>query len=259
MLGNVSVGNNGGGVRLSRGLVGECAGRLVGEIVARERGVCRGPYYHDLPVWGVCAQEAVCCWSHHSRNVSSASLLWVRDDSSCLGVSNSQRYSHFFRFLTRCLGNGCAGEEDILAPATRHSPGAIVALDLKGAFDNVSHKAILHKLTKTGRGERMYNYIADFLSYRRAITKIGDVSSDPITLGDTGTPQRSVLSPILFNIAKLQQACCESVTMTTALVCTTARAIATSSACIVLSPASESVQRCWFSTTTVETAADLPG
>lgn len=43
MLGNVSVGNNGGGVRLSsHGLVGECAGRRVGEIVP-SREACAGP------------------------------------------------------------------------------------------------------------------------------------------------------------------------------------------------------------------------
>lgn len=29
-------------------------------------------------------------------------------------------------------------EEEILVPATHHSPRAILALDLKGAFDNVA-------------------------------------------------------------------------------------------------------------------------
>lgn len=83
-------------------------------------------------------------------------------------------------------------KEDILVPATGHSPRAILTLDLKGAFDNVAHKGILHNLASTGCGERTYNYIADFLSHRQEIIKIGDVSSHPITLGDRGTPQGSV-------------------------------------------------------------------
>ncbi|XP_077541084.1 uncharacterized protein LOC144153308 [Haemaphysalis longicornis] len=94
-------------------------------------------------------------------------------------------------------------KEEVLVPATRHSPRAILTLDLKGAFDNVAHEAILQNLAKTGCGERTYNYIVDFLSNRKAILKIGGVTSNPITLGSRGTPQGSVLSPLLFNIALL--------------------------------------------------------
>lgn len=78
-------------------------------------------------------------------------------------------------------------KEEILVPATRHSPRAILALDLNGAFDNVTHEAILRNLSKTGFGERTYNYIVKFLSNRKAVLKIGDVTSNPIKLGDRGT------------------------------------------------------------------------
>lgn len=64
-------------------------------------------------------------------------------------------------------------KEEVLVPATRHSPRAILTLDLKGAFDNVAHEAILQTLAKTGCGERTYNYIVDFLSNRKAILKMG--------------------------------------------------------------------------------------
>lgn len=43
-------------------------------------------------------------------------------------------------------------KEEILVPATRHSPRAILALDLKGAFDNVAHEAILRNLNNIGCG-----------------------------------------------------------------------------------------------------------
>lgn len=62
-------------------------------------------------------------------------------------------------------------KEEIIAPATRHSPRAILALDLKGAFDNVTHAAILDRLNRTGCGEQTYSYIADFLADRRAVLK----------------------------------------------------------------------------------------
>lgn len=94
-------------------------------------------------------------------------------------------------------------KEEVLAPATRHSPRAILALDLKGAFDNVLHSAILSRLNQTGCGHRVYSYISDFLTQRQAILKVGDLTSDPILLGDRGTPQGSVLSPLLFNLALL--------------------------------------------------------
>lgn len=86
-------------------------------------------------------------------------------------------------------------KEEIIAPATCHSPRAILALDLKGAFDNVTHAAILGNLNQTGCGKRAYNYIADFLTGRQAILKIGDIKSKPIGLGSRGTPQGSVLTP----------------------------------------------------------------
>lgn len=83
------------------------------------------------------------------------------------------------------------------------TPRAILALDLKGAFDNVTHESILRNLNTTGCGVRTYEYIRDFLRNRMAIIKIGEEMSEPIELGDRGTPQGSVLSPMLFNLALL--------------------------------------------------------
>ncbi|XP_077547984.1 uncharacterized protein LOC144160624 [Haemaphysalis longicornis] len=80
-------------------------------------------------------------------------------------------------------------KEEILVPATRPSPRAILALNLKGVFDNVAHEAILRNLNNTGCGKKTYDYIVDFLSNPKAIIKIGDVTSNPITLGCRGTPQ----------------------------------------------------------------------
>lgn len=91
--------------------------------------------------------------------------------------------------------------KDVLSKANKPTPKAILALDLRGAFDNVKHEVILQNFNNLGCGERMYAYIRDFLTGRVAVIKVGYVSSQPITIGCKGTPQGAVLSPLLFNIA----------------------------------------------------------
>ncbi|XP_037505752.1 uncharacterized protein LOC119382092 [Rhipicephalus sanguineus] len=81
------------------------------------------------------------------------------------------------------------------------STKAILGLDLKKAFDNVTHATVLAKLQELGLGERTYNYVRDFLTNRKAKLTFGELSSEEIELGSAGTPQGSVISPMLFNIA----------------------------------------------------------
>lgn len=91
--------------------------------------------------------------------------------------------------------------KDLLETPPKSQTRAILALDLKGAFDNVLHKNILQSLADTNCGARTYNYIKNFLSVRQATINFGGIKSDPITLGPRGTPQGAVLSPLLFNLA----------------------------------------------------------
>ncbi|XP_075550289.1 uncharacterized protein LOC142583687 [Dermacentor variabilis] len=92
--------------------------------------------------------------------------------------------------------------ELVVKPATRHAPRGILALDLKGAFHNVSHVSMLPNRNKTRCGRKTFGYIKDFLSNRTATIRIGE-KSDPVELGDRSTPQASVLSRLLFNLALL--------------------------------------------------------
>lgn len=80
---------------------------------------------------------------------------------------------------------------------------AILAIDFQGAFDNVRHSAILNNLARIGIGQRTYDYVRDFLHNRHVTIRAGDTKSAPITMGDSGTPQGAVISPLLFNIALL--------------------------------------------------------
>lgn len=78
---------------------------------------------------------------------------------------------------------------------------AILALDLAGAFDNVRHEAILENLSHTNCGARIYNYVKDFLRDRTATIGVGTLRTPEFRMPNRGTPQGSVLSPTLFNIA----------------------------------------------------------
>lgn len=92
-------------------------------------------------------------------------------------------------------------KDDVMGAPSRAQTRAILALDLKGAFDNVAHDLILKNLAESHCGDRMYNYVRSFLRNRTATIGIGPHRSDTIHLTGRGTPQGSVVSPTLFNIA----------------------------------------------------------
>lgn len=90
--------------------------------------------------------------------------------------------------------------EEVVNPLHNKHTRAILALDLTKAFDNIEHEAITAALSALQVGERTHSYIKAFLSNRTAEIHFGPLKSDPFTLGSKGTPQGSVLSPLLFNI-----------------------------------------------------------
>lgn len=49
-------------------------------------------------------------------------------------------------------------------------------------------------------GKRTYNFIKDFLTGKTAELMAGDLKAKEKRLGSTGTPQRSVILPLLFNL-----------------------------------------------------------
>lgn len=80
---------------------------------------------------------------------------------------------------------------------------AVLGLDLQGAFDNVKHSAILAQVSRLNLGKRTYDYVRDFLSERTVEICAGDLQLPPKQLGSVGTPQGSVISPLLFNLVMI--------------------------------------------------------
>lgn len=69
--------------------------------------------------------------------------------------------------------------ELVVKQATRAGPRAILALDLKVAFDNVTHASVLRNLNTTRCGGRTFQYVRNFLTGRTATLAIGGTKSAP--------------------------------------------------------------------------------
>lgn len=94
-------------------------------------------------------------------------------------------------------------KEEVLTNVPKAGEHIVMAVDIKGAFDNVSHKGILDGLAETSCGQRTYQYIRSFLNQRTAVIKVGNDESEVIHPPNKGTPQGAVISPTLFNIAMI--------------------------------------------------------
>ena len=74
-----------------------------------------------------------------------------------------------------------------------------IMLDLEKAFDLVWHRGLLYKMEKLGLKGNIVQFVADFLTNRTIRVRVGSSVSNPYPL-QNGTPQGSVISPLLFLI-----------------------------------------------------------
>lgn len=74
---------------------------------------------------------------------------------------------------------------------------SLLMLDVSGAFDNVSHKRLLHNLRKRRLPLKIVNWIGDFLRERTSTIKLPKYESESFDI-HTGISQDSPLSPILY-------------------------------------------------------------
>ena len=73
-------------------------------------------------------------------------------------------------------------------------------IDLKKAFDSVSHEILLQKLQYYGIRGTVLSWFTSYLYKRKQYVSTDGVDSDLSEICPFGVPQRSVLGPILFLI-----------------------------------------------------------
>ena len=79
----------------------------------------------------------------------------------------------------------------------RKGVASLLQLDLKGAFDSVSHMHLLHTLRQLGYPPKIVRWVQSYLSARVARLRFDGQESELLDIS-TGVPQGSPLSPILF-------------------------------------------------------------
>ena len=84
--------------------------------------------------------------------------------------------------------------EDWRSPLDKNLVAGIVFVDVRKAFDSISHHVILNKLRAVCVAGDLWRWIKDYLAYRSQATVVNGL------FVKFGTPQGSVLGPTLFSL-----------------------------------------------------------
>ncbi len=122
-------------------------------------------------------------------------LNWYLEKNECLDPQQNG-----FRQKRCTIDNLVRLQQEIQDGFTLNQSTLCVFFDLEKAFDRISRAAILDTLQKWKFRGNLPRFIQSFLSNRTFRVRIADQLST-VRLQETGTPQGSVLSPLLFIIA----------------------------------------------------------
>lgn len=106
---------------------------------------------------------------------------------------------HGFRTGYSCGSQLVSFVQDLQDALDKNQRVDAVFLDFAKAFDKVSHKILLKKLSTLGLSVKLVRFIKCFLCERTQIVKVGNGLSDSVDV-TSGVIQGSVLGPLLFLI-----------------------------------------------------------
>ena len=124
-------------------------------------------------------------------------VLWQLDELSLINNSLSKD-QHAFRAGYSTESALSDFVDDVESAITRHQYALGVFLDIKGAFDNCQHTAIVEQMKSKHFPRKLVDWYEQYLRNREAHSTLkGHTCSIRVT---TGTPQGGILSPLAWNL-----------------------------------------------------------
>lgn len=108
-------------------------------------------------------------------------------------------YQNGFRIGRNTMDSVSVLDQDIRRAIINKEAVVAVFLDIEKAYDSMWREGLLIKLFNAGISGRMFLWIKDFLSNRTIQVRVENELSDLVSIAN-GTPQGSVISPVLFNV-----------------------------------------------------------
>lgn len=108
-------------------------------------------------------------------------------------------YQNGFRIGRNTLDSIAVLDQDIRKAIINKESVLSVFLDIEKAYDSMWKDGLLIKLHGAGIRGKMFHWIKDFLNNRSIQVRVGGEFSMSVGI-ENGTPQGSVISPVLFNV-----------------------------------------------------------